>query len=323
MVKIPSLLAVEAELLRRGLDLPDREEKAVPTEGDAELPEVVQAADRLTGTDRRLFLEGIAAIKASFPLDEIRQAMSAGHGLALFQQFIDGAIPLQFASPTRELFRVSYLAGAKVGVRQLAPEGISWRQGGTIRFDQVNAHAVEWARHHAGARITEITEDQVRMAAQLIAGSLQEGWPVEEVARDLRLFIGLHSRQVSTLSRYRAELSDRGEQAERIAHLIEKRARGMLNLRARMIARTEILNGANAGQRGLWRQAAADGLIDRSRTSKVWITTQDDLAEEYCLELDGVAVGLDENFASELGPLDGPTAHPGCRCGLNIIFTRS
>ncbi len=317
-MRLPPIAVIEAEMIRRGL-----EEKLVPVGEDGQLPRVVASADRLSGKYRQAFLTAIRSVKSVLNLAEIAQAIRTDRVAGILEPMVDEAITRALNQPTTDHFHAGYLAGARVGAAQLRPLGVILRQGGQIRFDLVNAHAVQWASRYAGQLITEITKNQRRTISDLVVGSVRNGHTVEEIAREVRNIIGLHSRQVETLVRYRGVLEERETPPARIEQLVERRATGMLFQRSRMIARTEILDAANSGQRGLWQEAAAEGLFDKEKARKVWVTTQDDLAEEYCLELDGVEVGLDEQFESELGSVDGPTLHPGCRCGMNLTFDRS
>lgn len=44
-------------------------------------------------------------------------------------------------------------------------------------------------------------------------------------------------------------------------------------------------------------------------------TADERLDKKICLPLDGQEVGMDEPFVSaEVGELEAPPAHPGCRC---------
>jgi hypothetical protein len=171
-------------------------------------------------------------------------------------------------------------------------------------------------------RVTEIGRDQMIAISDLVAEALKVGRTVDQVARDIRSVVGLHSRQVKTLMKYRETLVDRGLSPERIENLMSRRAKGMLASRAKIIARTEIVDAANVGQRALWDEAVSRGILDKKKTFKVWLTTTDDLAEEHCLELHLTEVLLDEQFSTGLGNVDGPKLHPNCRCGLKIRIER-
>lgn len=83
--------------------------------------------------------------------------------------------------------------------------------------------------------------------------------------------------------------------------------------RADKIARTETMRAANQGQLEAWDQAEEQGLLTGDEL-KEWIVTPDDRLCPICEPLDGVQVGRDEPFDVDGEQLDGPPAHPRCRC---------
>ncbi len=75
--------------------------------------------------------------------------------------------------------------------------------------------------------------------------------------------------------------------------------------RSYLIARTETTTAANAATLAVWQQAKVP--------YKQWLTGRDERVCPVCGALDGEVVPLDEAFS--LG-MQGPPAHPGCRCSL-------
>ena len=102
----------------------------------------------------------------------------------------------------------------------------------------------------------------------------------------------------------------------RVASLQLRYAERLRRLRALTIARTETITASNQGQIQLWKQARTSGLL-RGTERKKWTTTPDDRRCPFCAALDGVTVGLDEQFdGGDFGSVDGPTLHPNCRCAV-------
>ena len=87
--------------------------------------------------------------------------------------------------------------------------------------------------------------------------------------------------------------------------------------RAETIARTEVMKAANEGQLSAWTQAEEEGLLTGNE-QKEWITTPDDRLCPICEPMDGVTVPLDEDFDVDGDQIDGPPAHPNCRCTLGL-----
>lgn len=81
---------------------------------------------------------------------------------------------------------------------------------------------------------------------------------------------------------------------------------GFSDERAETIARTET---AAADVQGNLEGYKVSGVVDM----KEWVTAQGDMCDE-CNGLDGVKVGLDEDFPDDGG--DGPPLHPNCRCDI-------
>jgi SPP1 gp7 family putative phage head morphogenesis protein len=80
--------------------------------------------------------------------------------------------------------------------------------------------------------------------------------------------------------------------------------------RAETIARTETAFADVAGNLNAW---AASGQV----ASKQWIVG--DGCCDDCQDLDGVTVGLDEEFPDDGG--DGPPLHPNCRCDVVPVLS--
>ncbi len=83
--------------------------------------------------------------------------------------------------------------------------------------------------------------------------------------------------------------------------------------RGELIARTEIMTAANAGQRQGWMQAIEKGMLQPS-ARKEWIAVED--ACDECADLDGQTASIDGDYPGE--GEDGPPLHPNCRCSEGI-----
>lgn len=80
--------------------------------------------------------------------------------------------------------------------------------------------------------------------------------------------------------------------------------------RARMIARTETVNGHSRGIVTAGRELGAK--------EKRWLTAGNPCP--ICQPLDGKVVPIDKPFETAAGPKDGPTAHPYCLCLVENVF---
>lgn len=211
-------------------------------------------------------------------------------------------------------------------------------------FDRTNPAAVSWARSRAGALVTQVTDDVRQAVRDSITRAFVEQVDVRDTARALRGVVGLRPDQVRALATYRQELqalaasvqptvrdtrmrrlSSRGLTRARIDAWVERYRQRLLQRRAELIARTEILTASNQGQLELWRQAIDAGRLDGG-ASKRWLTTPDDrLCTEICAPMDGQIQPVNEPFQLPGGgTVLMPPAHPACRCtaGVHAIPAR-
>jgi SPP1 gp7 family putative phage head morphogenesis protein len=88
--------------------------------------------------------------------------------------------------------------------------------------------------------------------------------------------------------------------------------------RADNIARTETMRASNEGQLEAWDQAVEDGLLTGEEQVE-WITTPDDRLCDICEPMDGQTTGLGDTFDVDGEEMDGPPAHPRCRCTIGLV----
>jgi hypothetical protein len=308
---------VEAELIRRGLIGPAQ--KAMNTDRE-DLPPAVMRADRLEPLMRRRFLNAIEQAKEGINPAQLAQAVRTGNTARILEELKLAELEGRLKVGTTETLRQGFMAGARVGADRLEARNIR------IRFDLMNPHAVQWAEARAGKLITELMAGQRIGVQQLMADAQRLGRTVDETARDIKTFIGLHSRQQDAKEKLRTQLEERGLPAETIDRKVSRYAEGLLNQRARTIARTEMVHAAHYGQRGQWDEASRNGLFDKKATQRIWITTVDDLTDvPICLEMDGQTVGYDDlwDLPEGYGSVKIPgESHPNCRCSEDLLFSQ-
>lgn len=148
----------------------------------------------------------------------------------------------------------------------------------TMSFNRSDSRVVDWADRHAAELITGISETTREDLNNAIAEALETG-DFDELRDEILAAVGDEAR-------------------------------------AELIARTETMTAANAGQRLGWEQAVDEGLLsgDERRT---WIATGDESTCPICSDLDGTTAKLDGEYPDPGG--EGPPAHPRCRCTEGII----
>jgi len=187
-------------------------------------------------------------------------------------------------------------------------------------FSGSDPRVVRYARKRTAFLITEVTESSKEAVRQAI-GDLNEGTDdPRSVAQRIQDAVGLDTRRANAVDRYRDALEQAGVPDDRIDRRAEAYRDRLLAQRADTIARTESINAVNAGQQEGWDQAADRGEIDRKTAKKVWIVTPDDRLCPRCEELAGQAVGIDEQFDTDEGRIDGPGLHPNCRCSMALVL---
>lgn len=150
-----------------------------------------------------------------------------------------------------------------------------------FRFDKMNPAATQWAADHAGELIDGISKTTREEIRDLVEASFEEQFDIGELASQIADLLGSDER-------------------------------------ADTIARTESMKAANEGQRQLWEQAQEEGLLGKNAKQE-WIVGDDEKLCPICQDMDGEQVGLDEDFNVDGEDLDGPPAHPNCRCTVALV----
>lgn len=193
------------------------------------------------------------------------------------------------AAPMRRLLADVRNASAKASVvvlkRQLSQRTAMRAAAPSLikgwAFDTSNPAAQQWVQDHA----TELIDDLSTTTRDDIKDLLESAFEGEFDV---------------------AELSDH------ISELIGDDAR------AETIARTETMTASNEGQQEAWDQAVEDGLLTGNEQQE-WIVTPDDRLCPICEPMDGVKADLDGTFQVDGDDIDGPPAHPNCRCTIGLV----
>jgi hypothetical protein len=249
-------------------------------------------------------------------VDKVEKALSSGD--------LEGAMAM---IPWAKLDRMEYditpelrsvlNKAAAAEARNLLPRGID------ISFNQTNPEAIRWITDHCAelvTNVTQVTKDAIRT---IITRSFDEGIPPIKAARMIREHIGILPKHANAVVKFRASLEqklDTMTPAEMDARA-GRYAKKLLNYRAKMISRNELLTAANEGQNMLWTQAVEEDLIDTSDLEREWIADQNEKRTcPICRDLDGKRAPIGGLFKSALTP-DGcrmPPRHVMCRCSTGL-----
>jgi len=150
--------------------------------------------------------------------------------------------------------------------------------------------------------IAEVTEDQLAQVHKKAAEYARE--------RSAQLITQLEDATRDMVQSTLAESIEGGWSTDTLAAALEDNY-AFDPARAETIARTE---SAYADVQGNLEGYKASGVVQ----GKQWIIAQDEYCDD-CNDLDGVIVGLEEDFPGDGG--DGPPLHPNCRCDILPILT--
>lgn len=275
--------------------------------------------DSLDAATKLLLLNSLRTVIKRVPLQSMELAIRKGDVESVIQQIKLAGLG-EDLTKVNEIIAKAYVNGAKHGVKYLDGKF-------TMAFDIINKNAVEYARTQVGNLIVQITEDARQTVRDAVARSLNGELTVQQVARQLKSTIGLHSKYADAVSKYEARQVDRlvgeGESvssaSDRAAMLADKYANKLLNVRTQTIARTEIIDSANSGLLDTWTNAIDKGFAEAG-SLKQWNAEPD--ACPLCLDVDNSTAELDQPFMQD--PKTGedifqPPYHPNCRCSMALV----
>lgn len=170
---------------------------------------------------------------------------------------------------------------AKQAVAQIAAEAEALGAG--VDWTLVNTAAAKWAREYTAKLVKGITDTTNKAVAEAVAGWIETPG--------------------ATLGDLIAQLDDL------MAFDIQ---------RAQTIAVTEVTRAYTQGNLATGREVEKLGFFTYR---KKWNTNNDEIVQEcpICWPLHNQTVdGIDAEFDTEAGPLDGPPAHPRCRCWITM-----
>lgn len=272
-------------------------------------------ADRLEPRVRQAFLDAIEQLRGRVDLDALADALTAGDVTAAERAISLDGLPDDLQPMVDTLRQVFH------GSADLAGDELGAVLSQSIRFDLTNPRAVAWASQFSSRLITQISDATRAGVQSLIANGIATGRTVDATARAIRGLVGLTERQAGAIASYRAELTAAGQAGDLLERRVATYAQQLLNQRARMIARTETIAASSQGQLELWRQAAADGLLNPLTTRRRWVATEDDRLCPICMDLDGVTVAFNEPFTTDAGAkIYASPVHPNCRCTVVLVF---
>lgn len=221
------------------------------------------------------------------------------------------------------------LAPTWISAMEAASQGIKDNHS-DFYFDHTWVGITNWVKEHGSEFITNISDEQKSAVSALIARAYSKGESPDELSRAIRPCIGLTERQSIANANYydhvRNELLKNNPgmkevtAAKKAQESAAKYAAQQHRYRAQMIAETEMAFAYQHGEYEAVKMAQAQGYM--GTVQKVWSTAYDRGVCSICRNLEGTAIGMDEDFEFGKKPLLfagqrlTPPAHPLCRCAV-------
>jgi hypothetical protein len=288
--------------------------------------ELHAAADQEHASLNRLLVAAFGALAARVILLRIRSALRFGN-VEQAMQAVPVANMLALRAEIEAALRATAMAGARVGmgasktsIKAALPDvevavGVSGTVVARLGTSQglPVAELAYWARQRAAALVVGITEQTRQALRETIAQAIQSGLSPARAAKLIENVVGLNTVQARAIAKRAAELMERGVSASRSRTILDRYAARLRRQRARVIARHELIQAANAGRRAQWERNVRDGVILPERWEREWvaIVPSDGRTCRYCIGQDGQRAPINGSYPNGSS---GPPGHVLCRC---------
>lgn len=269
--------------------------------------ELLALLDRLAPSVRREVERALRRLRRRLSDSQLLDLLERGDAVALGPAIRRFERDLE---PALKVLADAFAAGRTVAANVLPVQV-------RMAFRQMNPLAVRAAESQAAAFVTGVSQETRVAIRTVITEAFKEGIAVRDAARLIRPVIGLTTRQANAVVRQRQADLAKGLSQDVAQARANRYTDKLLKQRALMIARTEVIASATQGQIAAWREAQAEGFLSR-QAKAVWITTDDDRACPICVAFDGQVQPVGAFFRVAEIAVQGPPAHPNCRCTLGL-----
>jgi hypothetical protein len=169
--------------------------------------------------------------------------------------------------------------------------------------------------------VVGITEGQQQAVARMVARAVDQGWTDDALARRLQTIVGLDPMYEQAVHNYREGRVAAGDTTGKADRLAQQYADRLRSARALRIARTEVQQALNDGQRVIWQDMKDSGEVS-PHAVRQWVLHKDERLCKVCRPMNGKrsAVGKDGGYNVPLvGHVVGPPIHPNCRCSETLV----
>lgn len=276
--------------------------------------QISRLTDTMSRSVKADLLHGFQRFKRRISPETLMAAWKSGNYGHLIRDIPWSQVPEGFVSFDKTI-RETYSKSSELSIKAL-PKPLKRY----LRYDIKNPRLRRYIDSHTGSLIMNIEEGAKRVVRQAIHRTFTKAYTPKQVAKYIKDSIVLDERREIALSNYRNRLESLGKPEEHVDRLVDQYADRLLDQRCATIARTETRMATNQGQLSVWREAAAQDLVDRNSAGKIWIV--DGNPCDICEPMDGVVVPLDSFWTLNNGDVvEVPTdSHPNCMCGMELDF---
>jgi hypothetical protein len=185
----------------------------------------------------------------------------------------------------------------------------------------VNPYSIKWMKEQSLKLVTDgVSKQQMEVVKETLVDSFERGLRAETAYKEIKQNIGLTGRDARAVKRRRRYLKDNEFPKPQVERLTDKYSNALLKRRAELISRTETIQAQARGRADAWRIAEESGNLPK--VERVWVSAppspNPNSPCDTCLDLDGQTAPVNGQYESLEGPIDGPTAHPGCVCSETL-----
>lgn len=183
-----------------------------------------------------------------------------------------------------------------------------------FHFNPLDDRYVGWLQQHTAEAVSSIT-DQARASLRgILIRGFRAGLSADQIAFEIKAGLFVLDRQSAAIETMGQRMRENGILESQVRARMGAAYRQALHYRANLIAATELTSAITAANLLVWEDAFRLGLTDKHR--KRWVTVFDERTCPICKPLHNVTVDLNAVFP---GGMDGPPAHPICRCHLELV----
>lgn len=180
----------------------------------------------------------------------------------------------------------------------------------------INPYSIKWVKEHGLELSKQMGSTQRKTLNGIIGDAMEAGTRPTDMIKQIKANIGLTARDYgATVKRMQLHL-DAGMSEDMATGLTRKYSNKLLASRAKTIARTETIFAQSRGRRDAWIVAEESGGLPP--VEREWVTQPPSANPAapcpICLPLNGTKAPLKGVYESSVGAIEGPPAHPRCRC---------